>query len=231
MAELNEAQIDAALLKGTAARMHEPRAATARYDRRSGRVLLELTNGCTFGFPPRTAQGLETATDEQLAQVEILGAGYGLHWEALDVDLSVPGLAGSDFGHGFLHGAARWPGEVARKVCGGARQWCKGRAPPKGIATMKRAPTSKADKADRTAVKHSGDPTHDFVRHADAEEYDVWFRRKVLEGLADARAGKVKSNSGGRGIFPSTSRGWPREYPHQAVRSDGARNGLVGIRR
>lgn len=92
MAELSEAQIDAALLRGTAARMHEPRAVTARYDRRSGRVLLELTNGCTFGFPPRMAQGLETATDKQLAQVEILGAGYGLHWEALDVDLSVPGL-------------------------------------------------------------------------------------------------------------------------------------------
>lgn len=59
---------------------------------------------------------------------------------------------------------------------------------------MKRAPTSKADKADRTAVKHSGDPTHDFVGHADAEAYDAWFRRKVLEGLADARAGKVMSN-------------------------------------
>jgi hypothetical protein len=44
------------------------------------------------------AQGLETATDEDLAAVEILGAGYGLHWEALDVDLSIPGLLAGLFG-------------------------------------------------------------------------------------------------------------------------------------
>nr|WP_244537958.1 DUF2442 domain-containing protein [Mesorhizobium sp. YR577] len=40
----------------------------------------------------RTAQGLEEATDDQLAMIAILGAGYGLHWEALDVDLSILGL-------------------------------------------------------------------------------------------------------------------------------------------
>jgi hypothetical protein len=27
--------------------------------------------------------------------MELLGAGYGLHWEALDADLSVPGLLGT----------------------------------------------------------------------------------------------------------------------------------------
>src|SRR5919107_2424316 len=74
MAELTDAQIDAA------------------HDRGLGRVVVELTNGCTFAFPPRLAQGLETATKEQLAGVEVLGTGSGLHWEALDVDLSVPGL-------------------------------------------------------------------------------------------------------------------------------------------
>ena len=44
------------------------------------------------------AQGLETATGEELGAVEILGAGYGLHWEALDTDLSVPGLLAGLFG-------------------------------------------------------------------------------------------------------------------------------------
>jgi len=61
-------------------------------------MIVELTNGCTFMFPPRLAQGLETATAAQLAAVEILGAGYGLHWEALDVDLSIPGLLAGLFG-------------------------------------------------------------------------------------------------------------------------------------
>jgi hypothetical protein len=44
-----------------------------RYDRQLDRVIVDLTNGCTFAFPPRIAQGLETATADQLAEVEILG--------------------------------------------------------------------------------------------------------------------------------------------------------------
>lgn len=76
----------------------EPRAATARYDRQLDRVIVDLTNGCTFAFPPRIAQGLETATADQLAKIEILGVGYGLHWESLNVDLSLPGLMAGRFG-------------------------------------------------------------------------------------------------------------------------------------
>jgi hypothetical protein len=70
----------------------EPRARAARYDRRTGRLHVELTNGCSFAFPARSAQGLERASDAELARVEVLGLGLGLHWERLDVDLSVPGL-------------------------------------------------------------------------------------------------------------------------------------------
>ncbi len=92
MVEITDAQIDAALERGKLALETEPRAATARYDRQLDRVIVDLTNGCTFAFPPRIAQGLETATADQLAEVEILGLGYGLRWEGLDVDLSLPGL-------------------------------------------------------------------------------------------------------------------------------------------
>lgn len=92
MVDITDAQIDAALERGKLALETEPRAATARYDRQLDRVIVDLTNGCTFAFPPRIAQGLETATADQLAEVEILGLGYGLHWEGLDVDLSLPGL-------------------------------------------------------------------------------------------------------------------------------------------
>jgi hypothetical protein len=61
-------------------------------------VVVDLTNGCTFAFPPRFAQGLEQASPDQLADVEILGRGYGLHWESMDVDLSIPGLMAGIFG-------------------------------------------------------------------------------------------------------------------------------------
>ena len=98
MAELTDAQIDSALKRGRTAQLHEPRAAAARYDRRLGRVIVDLTNGCSVAFPPKLAQGLETASEKQLAQVEILGSGYGLHWDSLDTDLSVPGLLAGLFG-------------------------------------------------------------------------------------------------------------------------------------
>ncbi|MGA2795634.1 MAG: DUF2442 domain-containing protein [Roseiarcus sp.] len=98
MVELTDAQIDAATERGRIARETEPRAASARYDGQLGRVIVDLTNGCTFAFPPRLAQELESATDDQLAEIEILGAGYGLHWEALNADLSIPGLLAGIFG-------------------------------------------------------------------------------------------------------------------------------------
>lgn len=98
MIEITDAQIDAALERGKIALETEPRAATARYDRQLDRVIVDLTNGCTFAFPPRIAQGLEAASADQLAEVEILGLGYGLHWEELDVDLSLPGLMAGTLG-------------------------------------------------------------------------------------------------------------------------------------
>jgi hypothetical protein len=98
MAELTDAEIDAATARGASARASEPRASTARYDRKTRTIIVKLTNGCTFAFPPRLAQGLEDANEDALSQVQILGAGYGLHWEDLDVDLSIPGLLSGLFG-------------------------------------------------------------------------------------------------------------------------------------
>ena len=125
MADLTDAQIDPAAARGQIARIREPRAAAAHYDRATGQVMVELTNGCTVSFPARLGQGLEDATDDQLAQVEILGAGYGLHWEELDVDLSIPGLFGGLFGtkaHMARHaGRATSPAKAAAARTNGAK--------------------------------------------------------------------------------------------------------------
>ena len=98
MVDLADAQIDAALEKGRQAQLSEPRAVKAHYSKARRRIVVDLNNGCTFAFPPHMAQGLEEATPEQLAQVRILGHGYGLHWEDLDADLSVSGLLAGIFG-------------------------------------------------------------------------------------------------------------------------------------
>lgn len=125
MAELTDAGIEAAAERGRIARSTEPRASAARYDRKSARVVIDLTNGCAFAFPPRLVEGLEGATDDQLARIEILGAGYGLHWEELDVDISVPGLLAGVFGSraymARLAGQATSPKKAAAARANGAK--------------------------------------------------------------------------------------------------------------
>lgn len=74
------------------------RATSARYDRASGRIVLELSSGYLFGFPVSTNPYLAQATTKQLSAVELSPSGDGLHWEELDVDLSVPGLLLSALG-------------------------------------------------------------------------------------------------------------------------------------
>ena len=98
MDKLSDLEIDAALARGRAVRAAEPRAVAARYERAAGRVVVDLANGCSFSFPPALVEGLAGAAVSDLEAVEILGAGYGLHWEALDVDVSVPGVVAGVFG-------------------------------------------------------------------------------------------------------------------------------------
>lgn len=102
MAELTDAefnaQFEAAAARGQEKLKTEPRAVAARYDRDTGRVVVELANGCTHIFPARLAQELAGAGDDELARVEVDGAGFNLHWPALDADLYVPALVAGVFG-------------------------------------------------------------------------------------------------------------------------------------
>lgn len=38
------------------------------------------------------------ATDAELAEIEVIGRGYGLHWQTLDADYTVPGRINGVFG-------------------------------------------------------------------------------------------------------------------------------------
>jgi hypothetical protein len=75
--------------------MQEPRAATARYRSRIGALELQLTSGVTLTIPIRLIPELRRVIARDIRAVEVLGRGGGLHWERLDVDLSVPGLVAS----------------------------------------------------------------------------------------------------------------------------------------
>lgn len=105
MADLTDAEINSALERGRIAQQTEPRATSARYDRKNGRVIVDLANGSASPFRPAWRKGWKRPRMTSSASVEILGAGYGLHWETLDADLSVPGSTGGAVRDEGLHGA------------------------------------------------------------------------------------------------------------------------------
>ena len=98
----------AALKRGRQWDANEPRAVSAHYDRRAHRIVVELRSGIIISVPVNLAQGLRGALPRQLAAVEITPSGYGLHWEELDADLSVPAIV-----RGIL-GTQTWVRELAR---------------------------------------------------------------------------------------------------------------------
>ncbi len=93
-----EAQLDQANETAILADATEPRAISADYDRVSGNIIIKLKDGSTFMFPHELGQGLGGASPDELAAVEVTASGIGLHWEKLDVDLTVPSLLRGIYG-------------------------------------------------------------------------------------------------------------------------------------
>jgi hypothetical protein len=98
MVELTNELIREANKRGRIIRETQPYARKVRYDAKADRVIVELTNGATFAFPPRLVEGLHNASPAEIGKVEIIGRGFGLHWEGLDLDYTVPGLVSGIFG-------------------------------------------------------------------------------------------------------------------------------------
>ncbi len=89
---VTDEEFAAANARGAERRATTPWAVRARYDRHRRRVIVRLSSGMDLAFDPKEHQGLSAATAEQLAEVEIGGVGYGLHWPRIDADVYVPAL-------------------------------------------------------------------------------------------------------------------------------------------
>lgn len=111
-------QYDAAVRRG---RRSQPRALSARYSPRTGRITVELSNGASFAFPAELVQGLSDAAPAALGDIQIYGAGTALHWERLDVDYELSALMAGVFG------TQTWMRELGR-VGGSATSEAKARA-------------------------------------------------------------------------------------------------------
>jgi len=79
-----------------------PRAISARYDRRSGRIVIGLNSELEVGFLLENAEGLDKAGAAELEKIEISPSGYGIHFPKLDADLYLPALLEG------VYGSRRW---------------------------------------------------------------------------------------------------------------------------
>src|SRR5260370_16507684 len=90
MASLNEFKRANRRAKDLEARI--PRAVTAHYDRKIGRIVVHLSSGLIVSFSPADVEGLEDARPSQLKEIQISPSGFGIHFPARDADLYFPGL-------------------------------------------------------------------------------------------------------------------------------------------
>lgn len=108
--ELSDAELDAAERRGRELEQTASIATAVSYDATSGRLAIEFANGSTLLVPARQLQDLGEASDADLADVR-LEFGYGLRWDALDVDFTVPGLMAGVFGTAKFMDAQRRGGQ------------------------------------------------------------------------------------------------------------------------
>jgi hypothetical protein len=100
----------------------QPRATSARFDRRGARIIVGLSNGLDLGVPVNLAQGLAGAKATDLADIEISPTGLGLHWPRLDADLYLPALMEGVFG------TRRWMAQRLGKSGGSSTSLAKRKA-------------------------------------------------------------------------------------------------------
>jgi len=107
---------------GEAMLASELRASAARFDAATGRVVVELVNGCLYAFPAALVEDLQGAGAGDLAEVRVDGLGFNLRFPALDVDLYVPALVAGIFG------TRKWMTRELARIAGRARSPAKASA-------------------------------------------------------------------------------------------------------
>jgi hypothetical protein len=91
-------EFTAATRRAADRRANEPVAIAARYDRRRGRIVVDLDTGIELAFPPHIAEGLADAKPADLMDIEISPSGFGIHFPKLDAHLYLPSLMQGIFG-------------------------------------------------------------------------------------------------------------------------------------
>jgi Protein of unknown function (DUF2442) len=126
---------------------NEPRASRAIYDAQTRRLIVELLNGCALMVPVDLMQGLQGASDEDLADFQLMPRGFDLHWKALDAQFTIAGLLAGKLGTKVwmveLERGGRKAASTARPTANRTNGLKKERARTSGAAkTAKRRPAA-----------------------------------------------------------------------------------------
>ncbi len=89
-------------------------ATSARYDRRTGRIVIQLSSGLEVAFRPHDVQRLENARPDQLRTIQITASGLGIRFPQIDADLYLPAVLERFLGS--KHWFASEMGKVGGKV-------------------------------------------------------------------------------------------------------------------
>lgn len=91
-ARISNTDLDNQIQQATAAGKLEPEAISASFDTARRRFVVTLADGRSFTFSATYCRELAMASPENAAAVKVSPGGLALHWEALDIDLSVSRL-------------------------------------------------------------------------------------------------------------------------------------------
>ena len=116
---VSRSEIELANKRGEQMRREFPHAVSARYDRASGKVMIELSSKLTLSFSPQDAQGLEGAKPSELDEIELSPSGFGVRFPKLDADLYIPGLLEG------LMGSKKWMAARLGQLGGQSRSRAK----------------------------------------------------------------------------------------------------------
>ena len=108
----------------------EDLALDAHYDAVRKKLSIQLKSGIELAIPVSLIEGLCDATDEQRADLLLTASGRGLHWDAIDVQLSVQGLLKG------LYGSPLWM-ERSTAAAAMGRKGGKSRTAAKTLAARK----------------------------------------------------------------------------------------------
>ncbi len=106
--ELNR-QFEEATRRGEEELARAPKAVSAKYEEKTGRLVIQLENDVVFMIPADLIQGLCSAPAKDISEVELWMEGMYVHWEKLDVDFYVSDLMRGVFG------TPKWMAEINSK--------------------------------------------------------------------------------------------------------------------